>query len=177
MKCRENIVNFKSRIVNKKNENRVNHKLKKGDLCIIKTFDSSYEKKYKPVFGKVLYKIIKTQDHTVILENSVTGQILFRHMSDIKTIDFEKMGKVNFPANIAELFEIITFDNISEMFDIPKLASRSNRLKIKIKEVEQLYNEPDSDEEMDFELEKDSNLNDSKLSDIEEESDISDNEI
>jgi hypothetical protein len=177
IKVRNHILKFKKRIIDKKNVNRTEHNIKTDDYVLIKTFDRSYEKKYKPIFGDKLYRVVKARNFTVILEQVLTGQLIYRHITDVKRLDFGKMSKVKIPEYLANSFEIITISNIETMFEIEKLSSSSDRIRIKIKDVQNLMDEPSEDDEDLYTYDENLDvINPDILSDIEEE-DFSDNSV
>lgn len=175
--CRKNIIDFKTKITESRNKNRLPHKFKVDDYVIIKTHDTGYEKKYKPIFGKILYRIVKARNYTLILESTLTHQIVYRHLTDCKLVPFDKIGKTKMSEHIASIFEFITINNIETHFEIPPLTSKTNRLRIKLKDVQELYAN-NSDEDINFDNDSLDIEDKYYLPDIEEEnSDISGNEI
>ena len=90
----------------------------------------SYDKKYKPLFTLTLFTVIRSKDFTLILENLITRQITYRHAADCKHIDFEKLSNFNIPSELTDAFEILSMENIQDIFDIPNLKSKADRIRI-----------------------------------------------
>ena len=148
MNCREEILKDRNKVMIKKNEKRNEHKFKVKDLVVIKTFDNSYEKKYKPIYGTILFEIIKVKSYTLVLQSTISGQLIYRHATDVKLINFEKLSKLKIPNYLSDLFNMVNLDNLQKVFNIPDLTTTRSRLKIKIEEAKQAYlNESSSSEE------------------------------
>ena len=136
--------------------------MKKAPCHIIKLNDSGYGAKYRPIFGTILYKIIKTKKYVLLLESTVSNQIITRHIADVKLINFEKIAELNLPNYIAEMFGGINLSNLSTIFDIPNMESKRSRIKAKIKETEEKFDniESESDEEIFIQMDDKDNLSD-----------------
>ena len=164
--CRNRIIKEKQKIILKKNKNRFDHKFKINDYVIIKLNDSGYGAKYRPIFGTILYKVIKTKKYVLLLESTVSNQIITRHIADVKLINFEKIAELNLPNYIAEMFGGINLSNLSNIFDIPNMESKRSRIKAKIKETEEKFDNIESESDEEIFIQKDEKDN---LSDIQEE--------
>ena len=143
--CRSRVINIKMQNLEKRNKKRINHNILRGDYVIIKTFDRGYEKKYRPIFGLILYKVLKSKDIVLFLENTLSGQVVMRHVTDCRKIDFEKLSKLEVSKNLADSFELLTLTNLNKIFDIQPLSNR--KIKPDAETLELLDKESSSDDD------------------------------
>ena len=138
--CHLNRVNKQQDKLSQINKNKIKNNIELGDYVIPKTHDQSYNKKYKPLFALELYKVTRSKDFTLILANLVSNQIIHKHITDVKRIDFKKLALFEIDSELTEAFSILSTDNIHDIFEIPNLNSNKSRIKIdtniKDKEVE-----------------------------------------
>ena len=145
--CRKRVVEIKMQNLEKKNKNRISHNILKGDFVIIKTFDKGYEKKYRPIFGMILYKVIKSKKSVIFLENTITRQEIMRHATDVRKIDFYKLSKLEISKHLADTFELVTLKNLNEIFQIQPMSSRNIKNAPEIVDISSEESSSSSDEE------------------------------
>lgn len=123
--CRDRVVQYKMRNSDKKNKNRIDHSFHINDIVFTKLNDKSYGFKYKPLFGLVPYKVVDRSDQTIHIQNQISGQVVMRHASDLKKVNFNKLSKLDIDKSLAEAFKLLSYDNINELFNIPVLKPRN----------------------------------------------------
>ncbi len=123
--CRDRVVKYKLKISNKRNKNRINHNISVNDLVFTKINDKGYEYKYRPLYGLVPYKVVEKHDYTIHIENQISKQVVMRHASDLKRINFDKLSKLSVDDMIAKSFKLLTTNNINDLFDIPIAVPRN----------------------------------------------------
>ena len=128
--CHFNRIKTQQDNLTKINKNKRKNNIKLGDYVIPKTHDQSYNKKYKPLFALELYKVTRSKDFTLILANLVSNQIIHKHVTDVKKIDFQKLALFDIDSELTEAFSILSTDNIHDIFEIPNLQSKKSRVKI-----------------------------------------------
>ena len=54
-----------------------------------------------------------------------------------KQIDFKKLAEFNIPIELSEAFELLTLNNMNDIFQLPDLKSKSNRMRTKENNIEE----------------------------------------
>ena len=82
------------------------------------------------MFSLELYRVTRSKDYTLILSNLISNQILHKHVTDVKKIDFNKLAEFKIDQELADAFLILSTNNVSEIFEIPNSSSNKSRLKV-----------------------------------------------
>lgn len=144
--CDKRVKNYKLNNSLKRNKNRIFHNLYINDIVVIKTNDKGYESKYRPIFGLIPYKIVRSNKYTLTLENQFSKQTVYRHVSDVKKIDFEKLSKLEIEDFLANSLSLLTLSNLDTMFEIPIAIPRKLRNKIQIEQNNESSSSSDDDD-------------------------------
>lgn len=144
--CHTRVKEYKFKNSLKRNKNRIFHNLYINDIVVVKTNDKGYEYKYRPIFGLVPYKIIKSNKYVLELENQFSKQVVYRHVSHVKKIDFEKLSKLEIEDFLARSLSLLTLSNLDEMFEIPVMIPRKLRNKIKLDNIDENSSSSDDDD-------------------------------
>ena len=118
--AREQFLADKQKMVPKKIK-KDSKKFRKGDFCLVKIHDSP---KFRPIFALHVYQITKIKDYTAFMKSLVSGQIIFRHLSDIKKLSSKKLSLFELPQELTDSLQLMSIDKINELFDIPLARSR-----------------------------------------------------
>jgi len=116
------IIEKKTKILAKQNLSRksIQH-YKHNDLVLVKQLNSNeLGYKYREIFPFDVYRVTQVRKHILYLENLVSSQIIFRHPSQCKKLNLEKIGNLKLPESVIKAFNLINIKDLSNI-NIPVL--------------------------------------------------------
>ena len=134
------------------NKNKIDSKLMVDDFVVIKDYGETIgvSRKLKPTYDYIPYKITNIKYYNCLLVNMLDGTQIMRAIDNIKKIELINKGEKIFsdiPDEIFNLLNVLTYDNILEIFskkndETPKQIEPRTRLEVeKEREKELLLDE------------------------------------
>ena len=107
------------------NKNKKDTKLQVNDYVVVKSYGDTIgiSRKLKSVYDNIPFKIISIKYYNCVLLNILDGSQILRAVDDIKKIEVLDSSDGNFnniPKEVFAMLNIITMDNIVEIFSNKK---------------------------------------------------------
>jgi len=107
------------------NKNKKDTKLQVNDYVVVKSYGDTIgvSRKLKSVYDNIPFKIISIKYYNCVLLNILDGSQILRAVDDIKKIEVLDSSDSNFnniPKEVFSMLNIITMDNIVEIFSNKK---------------------------------------------------------
>jgi hypothetical protein len=107
------------------NKNKKDTKLQVNDYVVVKSYGDTIgvSRKLKSVYDNIPFKIISIKYYNCVLLNILDGSQILRAVDDIKKIEVLDSSDSNFnniPKEVFAMLNIITMDNIVEIFSNKK---------------------------------------------------------
>ena len=120
----EMVTNEHKKRLEKRNKNLKEYKLDAGDFVIIKDSMREVQNKFRPYYGDELCKVIKRKDFVAYVRSLLSGQIIFRHVSQIKRLNLSEKFVERIPGELREKFKFFTLKDVLSKNVLPLEADR-----------------------------------------------------